>query len=165
MVSVTLLENAPVMPALNTTVPPLADETPEIFTLTVGVLTPAGLLTRIRHGDGDHERNRASAAVLLLICSSTSMVLPPRLVNRAAIIDSRAPFEAGCVSGGADDVEYFALLLPSTCLTRGRDCQGACRLFGNRNYSVQPITFGRKVTTIPRGQQAERCVSRTLVAK
>src|SRR6516164_6789981 len=82
-VSVTVLENAPVVPLLNTTEPPLAADTPAIFTLTVGVLAPEGLVTRIRHGDGDHVRNRASGAVLLLICSSTSIDTCPPQVWRA----------------------------------------------------------------------------------
>ena len=166
MVSVTLLENAPVVPALNTTAPPLADEAPEIFTLTVGVLTPEGLVTRIRHGDGDHERNRASAAVLLLICSSTSMVLPPKLVNRAAMSTVGRRSKRDVFPRAPTTFEYsrccFLYLLDDVARLPG-PCR--YRLFGNRNCSVQPITFGRKVTTIPRGQQAGRCISPTLVAK
>jgi hypothetical protein len=77
-VSVTLLENAPVVPLLNATAPPLATEIPVILTLTVGVLAPEGLLTRIRHGDGDHEMNRASGVMLLLICNSTFIVMPSK---------------------------------------------------------------------------------------
>ena len=65
-------------PLLNSTAPPLAADTPLIFTLTVGVSTPEGLVTRMRHGDGDHERNPASGAVLLLICNSTFIVMPSK---------------------------------------------------------------------------------------
>src|SRR4051812_178584 len=50
--SVRLLENAPVVPLLNTTAPALAADTPVIVRLTVAVVTPDGLVTRIRHGDG-----------------------------------------------------------------------------------------------------------------
>src|SRR5262249_23344693 len=70
-VSVRVLANVPVVPLRNPTAPPFAADTPAILTLTVGVLVPAGLDTRIRHGDGDHVTNRASGAMLLLICSST----------------------------------------------------------------------------------------------
>src|SRR5262249_55842603 len=64
-------ENTPVVPLRNTRVPPPAAETLESPTLMVGVNTPAGLITRMRHGDGVQPTNRASALVLLLICNST----------------------------------------------------------------------------------------------
>ena len=52
---------------------------PVICTLTVGEVAPDGLVTRIRHGDGAHETNRALGFTLLLICNSTFIVLsgPP----------------------------------------------------------------------------------------
>src|SRR5258708_137324 len=77
-VSVTLLENAPVVPVLNTTTPPLAADVAVIFMSTVGVLAPEGSVTRMRHGEGDQERNCASGAVLLLICNSTFIVMPSK---------------------------------------------------------------------------------------
>src|SRR5262245_28127120 len=82
-VIVRVLANAPVVPLRNPTAPPFAADTPAIFTLTVGALVPEGLLTRIRHGDGDHVTNRASGAVLLLVCSSTSII--------HALLKSRRP--------------------------------------------------------------------------
>src|SRR5262249_17734667 len=75
-VIVRVLANAPVMPLRNPTAPPFAADTPAIFTLTVGALVPEGLVTRIRHGDGDHVTNSASGVMLLLICSSTSIIMP-----------------------------------------------------------------------------------------
>src|SRR5262249_35230555 len=74
-----VLANAPVVPLRNPTAPPFAADTPAIFTLTVGALVPEGLVTRIRHGDGDHVTNRASGVMLLLICSSTSIVMPSQV--------------------------------------------------------------------------------------
>jgi hypothetical protein len=71
---VRLSENAPVVLARNTTAPPLAVDLPVIFTLTVGDVAPAGLVTRILHGDGAHETKRALGSMLLLICNSTSTV-------------------------------------------------------------------------------------------
>ena len=37
---------------------------------------PTGSVTRIRHGDGAHETNRALGLTLLLICNSTFMNMP-----------------------------------------------------------------------------------------
>ena len=75
--SVRLLENAPVVPLRNTTAPAVAADIPVIVRLTVAVVTPAGLVTRILHGDGAHETKRAPASTLLLICNSTFIVMPP----------------------------------------------------------------------------------------
>jgi hypothetical protein len=74
--SVRLLENAPEVPARKATSPPVAVDTPVIFTLTVGVTMPVVSVTRIRHGDGAHETNPALGLVLLLICNSTFIVMP-----------------------------------------------------------------------------------------
>jgi hypothetical protein len=74
--SVRLFENAPVVPARKTTTPPVADDTPVRFTLTLGETMPDGSVTRIRHGDGAHETNAAPGLVLLLICNSTFIVMP-----------------------------------------------------------------------------------------
>ena len=46
-------------------------------TLTVGPVAPDGLVTLIRQGEGAQVRKRASAAALLLTCSSTSIVISP----------------------------------------------------------------------------------------
>jgi hypothetical protein len=77
-VTVTLGENAPVVPVRNTTAPALAADTPVIVTLTVGEVAPDGLVTRIRHGDGAQETKRAPGNALLLICKSTFIVMPPQ---------------------------------------------------------------------------------------
>ena len=71
--SVRLLENAPVVPVWKRIAPPPAADVAVIPMLTVGVETPDGLVTRIRHGEGAHMTNRAAGLALLLICSSTSM--------------------------------------------------------------------------------------------
>ena len=43
--------------------------------LTVGPGAPAGLVTRTRHGDGDHETYLAEGFELLLICNSTFIAI------------------------------------------------------------------------------------------
>src|SRR5262245_2821684 len=86
---VRLLANDPVAPFLNTTVPPPAAEAPVSFTLTLGEVAPDGLVTRIRHGDGAHVTKRASGLALLLICSSTSMVMPPEAGDLSGIVRRR----------------------------------------------------------------------------
>ena len=58
-----------------TTRPTPAAEVPVIRMLTVGPGAPAGLVTRTRHGDGDHETYRAVGFELLLICNSTIIAI------------------------------------------------------------------------------------------
>ena len=57
-VSESVFEKRPVVPLRNTTAPPVGDaEVLESLTLTVGVVAPAGFVTRMRHGEGAHETN------------------------------------------------------------------------------------------------------------
>jgi hypothetical protein len=72
---VRLLVKDPVVFLRNTTAPPSASDLPVILTLTIDEVAPAGLVTRIRQGDGAHEMNRALGFVLLLICNSTFIVI------------------------------------------------------------------------------------------
>jgi hypothetical protein len=72
-VNVSVFENAPVVPLRNTTAPPVAAEVLERRIVTVGVIAPEGLVTRIRHDEGAHDRNRAWEFMVLLICNSTFM--------------------------------------------------------------------------------------------
>src|SRR5882762_2775420 len=80
--SVRLLEKAPVAPLRNTTAPPPAVDAPVSCTFVVGEVAPDGSVTRIRHGDGAHETNRALRLALLLICNSTFIVMPPKGVSQ-----------------------------------------------------------------------------------
>ena len=70
------LAKAPVAPRRKTTAPALAAEALVIRTLTVEPVAPAGLVIRMRHGEGAQVRKRAAGLALLLICSSTSMASP-----------------------------------------------------------------------------------------
>src|SRR4029079_2341605 len=81
-VSVTLFENAPVVPLRKTTSPPPATDLPVICTLTVGVVAPAGLVTRMRQGDGAHDTKRAFGLGLLLICNSTFIFHGLQILHR-----------------------------------------------------------------------------------
>src|ERR1700716_2729203 len=83
---VTLLENTTVVPLRNTTTPPPAADTAVIFRLTVGDGAPAGLVTRVRQGDGAQGTKRAVGLALLLICSSTSIVVPPEAGDLSGIL-------------------------------------------------------------------------------
>jgi hypothetical protein len=55
--------------------PPPAAEVLVIRMLTVGPGAPAGLVTRTRHGDGDHETYLPVGFELLLICNSTFIAI------------------------------------------------------------------------------------------
>src|SRR5262249_6085274 len=68
---VSVSEKAPVAPLRNPTTPPFEADVAESLMLTVDALTPDGLDTRIRHGEGAHATNRDVALELLLICNST----------------------------------------------------------------------------------------------
>src|ERR1700730_504208 len=57
--SVRLLQKASLVPLRNTTAPPPAADVLVICTFVVGEVAPDGSVTRIRHGDGVHETNRA----------------------------------------------------------------------------------------------------------
>ena len=48
---------------------------------TLGDVAPDGLVTRMRQGEGAHETNRVAAVAPLLICSSTSIAVPPGLAT------------------------------------------------------------------------------------
>src|SRR5947209_2191400 len=65
-VKVSALAKAPVVPARNTMAPPPGADLPESFRLTVGPGAPAGLVTRIRQGDGAQDTNRVLGFRLLL---------------------------------------------------------------------------------------------------
>ena len=82
-VSVSVGANAPVVPLRNPTEPPFAADVLESLTDAFGPAAPAGLVTRIRHGDGAHETNCALGFVLLLICSSTFIIMPSNGWRRA----------------------------------------------------------------------------------
>jgi hypothetical protein len=66
-----------------------------IPTLTLGVVAPAGLDTRIRHREGAQQTNWAPGLTLLLICNSTFIVmLPgPASTRRASTAGRRRPPE------------------------------------------------------------------------
>jgi hypothetical protein len=91
-VSVSVGANAPVVPLRNPTEPPFAADVLESLTDAFGPAAPAGLVTRIRHGDGAHETNCALGFVLLLICSSTFIIMPSNAGDElGGILRQRAP--------------------------------------------------------------------------
>jgi hypothetical protein len=84
--NVRLLENEPVAPARNTTTPPAAVDFPAMATLMLGAVVPAGVVTRILHGEGAHVRKRALGSTLLLICNSISMRCSPADVTQTVSV-------------------------------------------------------------------------------
>jgi len=63
-------EKSPVVPLRNTTAP-VPPATNDSLTVAIGEVAPLGFVTRIRHGEGAQETNRAREFALLLICNST----------------------------------------------------------------------------------------------
>ena len=69
--SARLVLEAPVAVLRNTIAPAVAAELLVSVTLTSGVIAPEAFDSRMRQGDGAHERYRARGSALLLICKST----------------------------------------------------------------------------------------------
>src|SRR5437764_1179646 len=66
-VRVRVAAKVPVVPGRKTTTPPPAADVADIFRLTVGDVTPDGLVIRTLHGAGDQVRNPEFGFGLLLI--------------------------------------------------------------------------------------------------